>query len=355
MAYELVKARIPYRQLYVPPPKRKVRDDWFSGIVQLRIERIDPTDAPVAYDVRHRDMAGDEHRYQIRIHEGLLWWPLGGDRFGLTFDRFAKLVEEGLPRSLAILDDPLGRCARELPSHAFPLPVFPEAYRRVNGELNNFHDQKARAERGASTIVICGEHVYVRAGEPIFYATAFSADDGDKRISIDIGCSHPSFEKSFAIHTPPDAVNRRTCLRRGFAFGIDEIDEAVRTVQARGFRVMQVDDIDVLIERHRPETAPLMCARELARRLFVVADMRRERLRAEVRAIGAATSGEQAEDQAVDALRQLRSSDDPIMVSGFPGARRFAETILARLGIGPSEALAPEDDAALTALSARVL
>jgi hypothetical protein len=319
--------------------------------VQLRIERIDPTDAPVAYDARQKDMDGDEHRYQIRLHDGSLWWPLDSARFGLTSDRFAELVEEGLPRSLAILDDPLGRCASKLPYHAFPLPEFPKAYRRVDGELNNLHDQKARAERGASTIVFCGEHVYVRAGEPVFYAEAFSAYEGDERLSIGIRCSHSNFDNSLAYCTPPRPNDRRTCLRRGFAFGIDEIDEAVRTVQARDFRVMQVDDIDVLIEQHRPETAPLMCARELARRLFGVADMRRERLRAEVRAIGAATSGEQA----VDALRQLRSSDDPIVVSGFPGARRFAETFLARLGIGSSEMLAPEDDAAVTALSVRVL
>ena len=55
MAYELVKAHIPYLQFYVPPPKEG-RNEWFGETVDLRIERADPADAPVAYEVRHGDL-----------------------------------------------------------------------------------------------------------------------------------------------------------------------------------------------------------------------------------------------------------------------------------------------------------
>jgi hypothetical protein len=54
-----------------------------------------------------------------------------------------------------------------------------------------------------------------------------------------------------------------SCARRGFAFGIGEIDEAVRALEARGYAVKRNYGIDVLLERHRADTAPMMCAREV--------------------------------------------------------------------------------------------
>jgi hypothetical protein len=53
MQYELVKAPIPYRQVFKrPPPKRKLWSNWFVEKMDLAIEVVDPKDAPVAYEVR---------------------------------------------------------------------------------------------------------------------------------------------------------------------------------------------------------------------------------------------------------------------------------------------------------------
>jgi hypothetical protein len=352
MGYELVKAHIPYRQFYVPPPKRKVRNEWFGETVDLRIERVDPADAPVAYEVRHRDMSWREHGYQVRVHEDLLWWPLDGGYFGLTPARFATLLEQGYPRSLAMLDESLGRCARDLPDRVCPLRVFPEEFRRVEDDRNNLHNQKARANRGASKMLFCGNGVFVPAGEPLFYATTWSAAEEDRRLSVVVGPSDLDRESKYAVHTAPGPHFRDMCLRRGFAFGIEEIGEGARAVQARGFTVMQVDDIDVLSGRHRAETAPLLCGREIALHLFAVpqADWRHERLRAEIPAIGSATSETQIEVRWHDVLRQLCSSNDPIVAFGFRREIRAAKAVLGRLGISVDEALAPEDDDALAAL-----
>jgi hypothetical protein len=346
MAYELVKAHIPYLQYYVPPPKRKVRNEWFGETVDLRIERADPADAPVAYQVRHRDMRWQEHSYQVRVHEGLLWWPLDGDHFGFTPENFATLLKQGYPRSLAMLDESLGRCARDLPERVCPLRVFPEEFRRVEDDRNNLHDQKARAERGASKILFCGDGVFVPAGEPVFYATTWSAAEEDKRLSIVVGPSDLDGESKYAVRTAPGPHFRSMCLRRGFAFGIEQIGEGAHAVRARGFTVKQVDEIDVLIGRHLAETAPQICAREIALHLFAVpqADWRQERLHAEVRAVGSATSETKIDERWGEVLRQLCSSNDPVVAFGFRAEIRAAKAILGRLGSGP---LAPEDDDAL--------
>jgi hypothetical protein len=105
--------------------------------------------------------------------------------------------------------------------------------------------------------------------------------------------------------------------------------------------------IDVLLERHRADTAPMMCAREVARSLFVESDkaeLRAAHLREQVPVVGGAINEEQVDDLCVEALRQLCASNDPIVAFGFRAEIRAAKAILGRLGIG---ALAPDDDDAL--------
>jgi hypothetical protein len=85
---------------------------------------------------------------------------------------------------------------------------------------------------------------------------------------------------------------------------------------ARGYTVRRNYAIDVLIERHGPDTAPLMCARALAQSLAALPekDHRRERLHAEVPVIANATSEDQVVDQWINVLHRLCSSNDPIVV-----------------------------------------
>src|ERR1700675_1220589 len=99
--------------------------------------------------------------------------------------------------------------------------------------------------------------------------------------------------------------------------------------------------------QHRADTAPMMCAREVTRSLFVEsnkAELRAARLREQVPVVGAAMNEEQVDDLCVEALRQLCASNDPIVAFGFRAEKRAAKAILRRLGIGP---LAPDDDDAL--------
>ena len=140
-----------------------------------------------------------------------------------------------------------------------------------------------------------------------------------------------------------------SAARRGLAFGLGEIDQAVRDLEARGYTVKRNYSIDVQIERHRPDTAPLMCARALAQSLAAVPenDHRRERLNVEIPIIANATSEDQVMDEWVDVLHRLCSSNDPIVAYGFPAERRAAKAILGRLGIDPSSGFSPDDDDAL--------
>ena len=70
MAYELIKARIPFRQVYTLLPRGRERFyDWFRGEVELKIDVVDPVSAPVAYEVRlGSDMAPRALSYQIRSY-----------------------------------------------------------------------------------------------------------------------------------------------------------------------------------------------------------------------------------------------------------------------------------------------
>jgi hypothetical protein len=186
--------------------------------------------------------------------------------------------------------------------------------------------------------------------EPLFYALPYGAD-GDKNITLAVGISDTKREPDGTSRSEPGPGRsaRMSAARRGFAFGMGEIDEAMRNLEARGYRVSRNCAIDVLIERHGPDTAPLMCARALAQSLAALPekDHRRERLRAEIPVIANATSEDQVVDQWVEVLHRLCSSNDPIVAYGFPAERRAAKAILRRLGIDPSSGFSPDDDDAL--------
>jgi hypothetical protein len=346
MAYELVQAIIPYKQVFrYPSPKRKLWSNWFGESVDLRIEVVDSEEAPVAYEVRFGpDDAPGLLGYQIKSYQGGLWWPMGGDfNYVLHPESFATAMNDGHPQTLVLLDPSFAGCTERR-----PLRAFPERCSRVDHDSNNLANQQALAQRGASTTIFCAEGTYVRAGEPVFYAVP---DDGENRksVSIVVGVSDPKRETDCTSLSGPGPTrsDRMSCARRGFAFGIGEIDEAVRALEARGYAVKRNYGIDVLLERHRADTAPMMCAREVARSLFVESDkaeLRAARLREQVPVVGGAINEEQVDDLCVEALRQLCASNDPIVAFGFRAEIRAAKAILGRLGIG---ALAPDDDDAL--------
>jgi hypothetical protein len=346
--YELVKAHIPYLQVFKrAPPKRKLWSNWFIEQLDLAIEIVDPKDAPVAYEVRFgTEDSPRQWGYPIRSYLDDLWWPVGGDyNYVLHPETFATMLKDGHPETLTLLDPSFAGSIEQR-----PLRTFPKEYRRVDHDWNNLVNQQAIAQRGASTTIFCGDGTFVRGGEPLFYALPCGADD-DKNINLAVGISDTKRQPDGTSRSEPGPGRsaRMSAARRGFAFGIGEIDEAMRNLEARGYTVNRNYAIDVLIERHGPDTAPLMCARALAQSLAVLPekDHRRERLHVEVPVIADATSEDQVVEQSIDVLHRLCTSKDPIVAYGFPAQRRAAKAILRRLGIDPSSGLSPDDDDAL--------
>lgn len=346
--YELVRAHIPYRQVFtLSPPKRKLWSDWFVEQVDLEIEIVDPKDAPVAYEVRFgTEDSPRQFGYPIRSYQDGLWWPVGGDyNYILHPETFATMLKDGHAETLTLLDPSFAGCIEQRPLHPFP-----ENCRRVDHDWNNLANQQAIAQRGASTTIFCGDGTFVRAGEPVFYALPCAAED-DKNITLVVGISDTERAPDGTSRSEPgpDRSARMTAARRGFAFGIGEIDGAIRDLKTRGYTVKRNYAIDVLMERHSPDKAPLMCARLLAQSLAAVPekDHRRDRLHAEIPVIANATSEDEVMDQWNDVLRRLHSSVDPIVAYGFTAERRAAKAILGRLGIDPSSGFSPDDDDAL--------
>lgn len=341
--YELVKAHLPYRQVFqLAPPKRKLWNDWFVEQVDLAIEVVDPKDAPVAYEVRFgREGSARQFGYPIRSYQNGLWWPAGGDyNYNLHPETFATMLKDGQPEALTLLDPSFTGCIQQR-----PLRTFPTDYRRFDHDWNNLVNQQAIAQRGASTTIFCGDGTFVRAGEPLFYALPYGAEDG-KNITLIVGISDTKRERD---GIGPDLSARTAVARRGLAFGIGEVEGAMRNLEARGYTVNRRYAVDVLIDLHRPDTAPLMCARALAQSLVALPekDHRRERLHAEIPVIANAASEYQVVDQWAEVLHRLCSSNDPTVAYGFPAERRAAKAILRRLGIDPSSGFSPDDDDAL--------
>lgn len=345
--YELVQANIPFHQVFMlAPPKRKLWCDWFVEPVDLKVETVDPKDAPVAYEVRFGpEDSPRQFGYPIRKYLNDFWWPVGGDyNYILHPETFATMLKDGHPETLVLLEPSFADCISRR-----PLDTFPEDFRRVDHDWNNLENQRAIAQRGASMTIFCGDGTFVRGGEPVFYALPSTNDD--KNIALVVGISDMQREPDGTSRSEPGPgrPDRMSAARQGFAFDIGEIDEAVRDLESRGYTVSRNCAIDVLIERHRSDKAALICARALAQSLAAIpeTDHRRDRLCAEIPVIAHAASEDQVVEQWIDVLHRLCSSNDPVVAFGFPAERRAAKNILGRLGIAPGSGLSPDDDDAL--------
>ena len=352
MAYELIKARIPFRQVFKRLPHgRKRYYDWFRGEVELKIEVIDPVSAPVAYEVRFGpDTAPRALGYQIRSYRDELWWPLGGDyNYVVHHETFRTFLEEGRFLEYLALLDPSCRSY----DGRWPLDPFPYWLKDVEHELNNAEDRRKAAEVGSCRTIICGDGVYVAAGEPILFVTG----DGNS-LWLTVGVSDEDRECNDKSHAEPgpNRDTRKACARRGFAFAIDEMEEGVRALSGRGYNVNGTYSIEVRLERHRPETAAVMCAQELAASLFeeCSGDGRRaEALRAGIPILGAVQDKLEALGLRAEILGQLCASSNPVVAYDFLEERRAARSILERLdrfGLGLSLEPAHEEALALLAL-----
>jgi len=352
MAYELIAARLPYRQAFLRPRRRTTDYGWFRRDEQLRIDVVDPDAATVAYEVwLGPETSPRTSGYQILSYDDCLWWPLGGD-YGRAchFENYADMLGRGATEALVSLHPAFAQCT----SHSPPDPIPAELTLVDNDPYNNLADCLAFAHQGANETIIFGNGVFVEAGEPIFYAVPDERDP--KSLALQIGVSHTSRECGGTNLSEPGValLDRKSSARRGHAFGIDELDEGLFALSERGYRLHHRSRVDVLIKQHRAETAPLLCARELAEFLFDESfglNRKAEGLRANVPVIHAADDAQEVGGLSVATLEQLRSSCDAIVAYEFLRERRDAAAILKRLdSLGHGATLDPVDDTAIATL-----
>ena len=187
--------------------------------------------------------------------------PVGGEyNYILHPETFARMLKGQPPGNATLLDPSF---AGHIEQH--PLAAFPEYYRRVDHDLNNLMNQQAIAQRGASRR--CSVTTARSSGEASLYFTPFPTEPAKQKHHH--GNRHLRHETGARRYEPVRAqarsVNPNVCGAAGNAFGIGEIDEAMRDLEERGYTVHRRHSVDVLIERHRPGTAPLMCTRALRR------------------------------------------------------------------------------------------
>src|SRR6202022_1357858 len=195
--------------------------------------------------------------YGIRTYQGKLWWPLGGDyNYVLHPETFEWRLESGDWDVLVALDPSFVEC-----TEARPLYPFPTEFKPVEEEIPNHRgDRLAAAQRGASRTIYCGEGVFVEAGEPVFYAVPSINDP--KCLLLHVGVSdmaREGTEVSFSLPGPSRSL-RKEYARRGLALGISELENELCALERRGYRIARRYKINTLLEEHRAETAPLICA-----------------------------------------------------------------------------------------------
>lgn len=353
MTYELIKVRLPYRQVWKRKPRgRAPYYAWFEAQIDVKIDVIHPDSAPVAYEVSFvpRNDRG-AFRYEVRSYDNRLWWPLGGDHNHIlaraTFKRMLEQEQNRLEH-LALLDP-------FLPDYdgRWPLRPFPEdELAKVDHEFNDFVNRQVVAQRGALQTIICNDGIFVSAGEPLFYFTG----EGKHLFQL-VGVSDEDRECANANFAEPGPTRqqRKDCARRGFAFAIGELEEGMRALRARGYSFEQTFSIKVRLERHRLQTAASMCARTLVGSLFDKSrgsDDIAGALRAGVPVLGNVVHLGEAQDLQTEVLYQMSSSTHPILAFKMRQEKRASTFILDRLAtLGLGTCLAPDDEEALVAFA----
>jgi hypothetical protein len=218
------------------------------------------SEAPIAYDLISSVETFDlrtlkrplvEQRHKVRLFEQRLWWPLVFDDRKITLSRFAKLAASGeLNTFLASADTPF----RESPEETI-LKEF---------GISDHDDRLAKVHARASKLIIFGQHLYVEAREPVWFAfprTRYPAD-----FVISVGPAALDLWESWV--PGPDREVRLDCCKPNRTFGLEEIDIKIAHWRSRGVKVEVRSKIKSRINPQRPETAAKICARALVESLW---------------------------------------------------------------------------------------
>jgi hypothetical protein len=256
---------------------RLKRHHNFSRLIRnnecfILVREVALKEAPIAYNIRTMEknygrgrdwlkLRFVERQHKVRLFDQRLWWPLLTDGDLMTFPRFVKQAASGeLSEFMASQSLPM----QSLPSRLCTLPLGQiEALVQETG-TSDYVDRIARALNKASKLMICGEHLYVEGGEPIWYAlprTRYAAD-----LEMSVG---PEALDLWGSWVPgPDRETRLNCFERNLAFGLDESDATIAQMRARGSEIRVRSKISAKSTLHKPETATVMCARALVANLW---------------------------------------------------------------------------------------
>jgi len=340
VADKVFKAQFPYVASFVRPRRRTTEYGWFAETQDLIIEQVEESAAPVAFEIGILDVGDLFAHYRIRSFRGRLWWQLGGDcDLVLRPEIFEGRLQEADFDALVALDASFAECTDER-----PLDPLPKEFTAVAEIIPQSHgDCLAAVQRGASKAIYCGEAVFVEAGEPIFYAVP--SDDDPKHLVLKVGSSdmtRESTERSRSLPGPYKS-HRKSCARRGLAFGPSELEDGLCALEQRGYRILRASKIEAMLEEPNAETAPQICAQELAEFLFTEStrdDERGDRLRLKLPVLSSIADTREARDRCIEILNEINSSIDPVVAfSLLVEERRSASSILRRI-----------DDAALRSL-----
>jgi hypothetical protein len=351
----IVRLDINYDQHYEPSGSRngRVLGVSLSYRGDLAVREVDPQAAPVAYRVTGligslAQCSERVARYEIRVFDGRLWWPLVGDEGLLSRSTFLDLAAAGHASARLTFDPDAWRPHSE----SSTADIYFARHKPRKLLESNQAELWNRVLHGAGGVIFCGGFVYVDAGEPAWFAAA----SDDDRLVFRIGCSSLDRAGSIYHYVPgPWQDERSICAADGLAFSLDEFEAEVRALREQIPLVQVHSEIQTLTILHRADAAVLLCEQELARSFWHPIRRRESWSRALHKALPALAAARapnaSIEDlncrEVVAQLASLEVGDDTEYDEFIMAARNIRR----RLASFGASLYAEEDDAALGALA----
>lgn len=248
---EQVELRVPFAESYVPVGRRKPRQAAFWSALPISIRRIAAADLEPAYRIHPPERRSSKiDPYVVRRFHNSLWWPITIDGVAVTPSRFRQLALQGHRELL----DALGVETFNIVHGSRETYYADCAYREIKADTRN--RQWMLAQRGAAErILFCGNEVLIDAGEPIHYFGSF----------VDfVGPAH----SNRCVDLSSRGDNREWIAHRGAAYGVEEVMRRYADDRTLVEHAWRLEQIEILVERHRIDAAAVACARAMVRHLL---------------------------------------------------------------------------------------